>query len=126
MQVGLRHAGLLKGILAGLVLLALSLFGCAAVVGLHLHVLPDGRVVAHSHPTESNEKRSGQHTHSGQEYTRIGEYGKLLIADLARTAPPEAGALPPIAWVLTSDSAAALQLVYESPHKRSPPAHELC
>ena len=60
--------GGVKRALALLLIATLLTTGIASVVGLHLHVLPDGRLVVHSHPVSN---RSSQHHHSSHEFALL-------------------------------------------------------
>lgn len=64
--------------MAVLVILSVAIFDTAYVLGLHLHVLPDGRVVAHSHPVDRSEESGSQHQHTKQDYAVLSVFGRLL------------------------------------------------
>ena len=52
-------------------------FGAACVSTLHVHALPDGRLVAHSHPMPYGEG-GHKHGHSQQEYAAVQAVSKVL------------------------------------------------
>lgn len=54
--------------IAVFVVLAIVIFITANVLGLHLHVLPDGRVVVHSHPVDGGDEGKSRHQHTEHEY----------------------------------------------------------
>ena len=67
-------------------MLSLTGFSAASLLSLHLHVLPSGRVVAHSHPLPGKDSERS-HDHSQQEYmaldaaARIFNSGDVFSAD---------------------------------------------
>ena len=52
-------------------------FGGASLSTLHVHVLPDGRLVAHSHPLPDDEG-GHEHGHTQQEYVAIQAAARAL------------------------------------------------
>lgn len=70
-----------RSIGAVVLLFAISGLSIAATANLHLHVLPDGRIVVHSHPG-SGERNSGRHDHSSSDYLAWGAFAKILQVDL--------------------------------------------
>ena len=75
--------GDLKRALALLLIVAMLTVGIASVVGLHLHVLPDGRLVVHSHPVSN---RSSQHHHSSHEFALLDAAAHIFQGDLPSVA----------------------------------------
>jgi hypothetical protein len=71
-------------------------YGAASLSTLHIHVLPDGRLVVHSHPLPDDEGRH-EHGHTQQEYvaiqaaTRALETGGLISDDEALIEFPVCG-----------------------------------
>ena len=64
--------------IAVFVVLAIVIFITANVLGLHLHVLPDGRVVVHSHPVDGGDEGKSQHQHTEHEYAVLSALGGPL------------------------------------------------
>ncbi len=69
------------------IILALTGFIGASIISMHIHILPDGRVIVHSHATESSssgESNGGSHSHTGKEYMLIHSvsriFDKLIMA----------------------------------------------
>jgi hypothetical protein len=108
-------------LLASLVVLALVAAMTASVVGLHAHVLADGRVVVHSHPTDRSDRGKTHHQHSGHDY--------IVFANLGRLSPTQIPDMvnPLTRWVTCvhrlefSNDTAPAQADISSPNKRSPP-----
>jgi len=61
-----------------LVIIAITGYGAAYLTGLHTHLLPDGRVIVHSHHTPKTEGASGHHQHSAEEYAIFNAIGNLI------------------------------------------------
>ncbi len=109
-----------KRLIAALLLLSLTGFSAASLFSLHLHVLPSGRVVVHSHPLpDDNDERS--HNHSQQEYvaleaaTRILEAGAFTPTD----GPPINSDLRGIFYI--DDELSLLIAPHSLVAKRAPP-----
>lgn len=63
------------------ILLSLVGYSAAALTSLHVHILPDGRAVFHSHPSgneHSENPENKQHSHTNSEYLFINHYTSLL------------------------------------------------
>lgn len=109
MAVRIRDAGsagvIMIRMTAVAVVVTLALFQTAYISNLHVHVLPDGRIVAHSHPVERDSKSGSGHQHLQYEYSYLNALGKLLQADI------------------TTFSAAALYLVWTQPKAET---HDQC
>jgi len=54
--------------IAVFVALAIIGFKATSLITLHIHILPDGRVVAHSHPLPGNQDDDSKHKHTPHEY----------------------------------------------------------
>ncbi len=65
---------------AAAIIVVLSIVGFIAVsvVCLHLHVLPDGRVVVHSHPVHKDDENGSKHQHTAHQYAILTALGNLL------------------------------------------------
>jgi len=61
-----------------IVVLSIGGFIAASVICLHLHVLPDGRVVVHSHPLHKDEDNGSKHQHTAHQYAILTALGNLL------------------------------------------------
>jgi hypothetical protein len=65
------------------VLLVFSIIGYifSTVATMHIHELPDGRFIVHSHPYDPDTEDGGKskHTHTRKEYTIIGILNYLVI-----------------------------------------------
>ena len=83
----------------------LILFYTATVLSLHVHITPDGRMVAHSHPVSSENRQSHRHTsreflmldHAVRSEGVISKYivdGFVLIDRPAESTPPDNEPLP--------------------------------
>lgn|GEM_PF-6119302 len=73
-------AAIAKGLVAVFLILSLTGFCTASLLSLHLHILPGGRVVAHSHPLPDNGDEHS-HDHTQQEYVALGKIAQILEAD---------------------------------------------
>lgn len=62
------------------VLFSLVMYNISYFRGLHSHILPDGRIVAHSHPCEHNGKEDRNHDHTSNEFVVHSCAGQLLQA----------------------------------------------
>jgi hypothetical protein len=60
-----------------ILMLSLMGFSAASLLSLHIHVLPNGRVVAHSHP-HSDDDSEHQHHHTAQEFVVLQVAGRTL------------------------------------------------
>ena len=49
----------------------------AALLSMHLHVLPDGRMIVHSHAVPESDSE-GSHTHTDQDYQFIGAINQTI------------------------------------------------
>lgn len=113
-----------KRLIAIFLLLSLTGFSAASLFSLHLHVLPGGRVVIHSHPLpDDNDEHS--HNHSQQEYvaleaaTRILEAGALIPTD----GPPINSDLRGIFYI--DDELSLFITLHSLVAKRAPPLSPL-
>ena len=59
------------------VLCALGVFIAVIPLSMHLHELPDGRMIVHSHAVPESDS-GGNHTHSDQDYQFIGAIGNSI------------------------------------------------
>ena len=64
------------------VVLAIASFSAASVLSLHLHILPDGRAVVHSHPIKKDRSEGARHHHSDHDYAIISVLAKVLLSDM--------------------------------------------
>ena len=106
---------------AMLVVLAVAALSFTYHINLHLHILPDGRVVAHSHPLTPDDRGRAKHQHLGNEYAVLNALAKLLLTD-----KPEFSWSLPYFVTNTSridlpDDIAISRLTVKSPNKRGPP-----
>jgi mannose/fructose/N-acetylgalactosamine-specific phosphotransferase system component IID len=63
------------------ILISLIGFMVSVTVSLHIHVLPDGRIIAHSHTTErtdSGGSGGNNHSHTGKEFTLVHSLTNIL------------------------------------------------
>lgn len=66
-------------IIAIIGLLSFALFMAFSVAKLHIHTLPNGRIIAHSHPFDSDDGDGRQsHRHSAREFAQINTINKTL------------------------------------------------
>lgn len=101
--------------------MTLATSGAACVLGLHLHVLPDGRPVVHSHPVDPGSKEGNRHQHSAHE--------RAIIAGLFKSPSFHSPATTWSATILLlcacaiDGSSQTLRLLVDTsaPSKRSPP-----
>jgi hypothetical protein len=56
---------------------ALGVFIAVVPMSMHLHELPDGRMIVHSHAVPESDS-GGNHTHSDQDYQVIGAIGNSI------------------------------------------------
>jgi hypothetical protein len=100
---------------------AVATFNVSYFLGLHLHVLPDGRTVVHSHPVDQN-SQDGTHQHSANELAFLAGFAKLLLVDETE---PHSVCIPFVPCAFTAPDLETTNVVGydgDSPHKRSPPA----
>ncbi|MFH1688278.1 MAG: hypothetical protein ABIE70_12255 [bacterium] len=109
-------------VLATLVIIAIAAFNAAFYTGLHLHVLPDGRTVVHSHPVNRNEEGENRHQHSEQEYVVLASLAKLLLTD-EPVLDSDVPRLEPVFSPLESSTDIVNSLFFASQQdERSPPS----
>ena len=75
-----QHKNLLR-ILTISVFLAMTGYMAAAYASMHIHILPDGIVITHSHPNNddnSGNSKNGHHRHSNNEYILISHFSTFL------------------------------------------------
>ena len=107
--------------MAILVILAVAIFDTAYVLGLHIHVLSDGRAVTHSHPIDRSEGGGSQHQHTDYEYAVLSASGRVIQADCPQIGWRPVHIEPAISWVELSDDNVISGSVSRSPNKRGPP-----
>ena len=109
-------------IIAVAVVLAIASFSVASVLSLHLHILPDGRAVVHSHPFKKDRGEGARHHHTDHDYAVISVLAKVLLS-----------AMQDLGWTslhqytcssrLDQFEETAVSFVdTTSPNKRSPPS----
>ena len=82
-----RRQRLVDAVIIALIFAILPYFVCYYLY-LHIHTLPDGRVVVHSHATPENEDNRGRpnHSHSNSEIIFFNAFGlafdKAIIATI--------------------------------------------
>ena len=66
--------------LALLLILALAGWCAGTIVSMHLHVMPDGRVIVHSHPHDDDTSNPAKqhHSHDQKNYLLYGHVSTLL------------------------------------------------
>ncbi len=101
-------------------LLALVTVNWGYFSGLHLHVLPDGRIIAHSHPVEGRSP-AGEHEHSNRDYVVHGEQGKLLQTVLSNLAASTHNLPSAVIGLLPFQHISETKPVSESVQERAPP-----
>ena len=70
---------LLTGLTVFVLILSIAGFSAASLVSLHLHILPDGRVVVHSHSHSDTGNKTGRHhNHTQREYTVLSAVNHAL------------------------------------------------
>ena len=72
-----------------LILISLIGFMVSVSVSMHIHILPDGRIIVHSHTTErtdTNDSGQSNHSHTGKEFTLVHSlthiFDKLIIVTI--------------------------------------------
>jgi hypothetical protein len=70
-----------RSLAAMLVLVSLGLFVLVSATSLHYHVLPDGRLVVHSHPVDGPSEGGGRHDHTPGEYILVKAAVSSIQAD---------------------------------------------
>lgn len=115
-----KHA-LPARLLATFVVAAIVIALAASVVGLHAHVLPDGRIVVHWHPVDKAERGKTHHQHSGHDYTVLANLGHLSTAHPPGTAGSPIHAVACVHRIDIVDDTPGSQTASYSPNKRSPP-----
>lgn len=68
-------------LIAALVALAIISFKATSLLTFHIHVLPDGRVIAHSHPLPGSNDHEERHKHTSWEYIFLDAVGHSYQAD---------------------------------------------
>ena len=119
-----RHsqvASVLIRAMAILVILAVAIFDTAYVLGLHIHVLPDGRVVTHSHPIDRSEESGSQHQHSDYEYAVLTASGRVIQADCLHIGWSPVYIELATSWIELPDDNVISGLVSSSLNMRGPP-----
>ena len=107
--------------IAVLVVFAVALFVTANVTGLHLHVLPDGRVVVHSHPVDRDGEGGSRHRHTEHEYAVLSALGKPLQVHSFETGWSTVCIEPVIYWIELFGENVSTPVVVRSDSNRSPP-----
>jgi len=125
MNVNLPHSSLtsLLAFRAATLVVTLSIasFNIACAIGLHLHMLPNGRVVVHSHPVQKDKDGATGHQHSSDESAVLNACSKLLQSDDPIITLTHVSFLPSPHWLeFRSDDARSPSEV-ESVNKRAPP-----
>jgi len=113
---------LLARITAAAVLLSLSAFQFTYLANLHLHILPDGRVVTHSHPTTHDDNDNGAHHHSQYEYAFLNAMGKILQVNTCEADCATEFIDPPQLILDIGCECIVFTTVSSSTDKRAPPA----
>ncbi len=101
--------------------ITLALFQLAYVSNLHVHVLPDGRVVVHSHPVERDSNSGSGHKHSQNEHAFLNALGKLLQADISDHSPAPVCLVSIQLRTDSSDQCIILPIHANSVCRRGPP-----
>lgn len=114
-------ASLLVRAVAVLAIFAVATFNTAYVSSFHLHVLPNGRVVVHSHPVDGDEENGSRHQHTGHEYVILSALGSLLQVDHVAIDWSPVYIEPVTSLVEFSDENDIACLVARSINKRGPP-----
>ena len=109
-------------LIAALVVMALATALSASVLGLHTHVLSDGRIVVHWHPTDRTDTNKTHHRHSGHEYNVLANLGKLSPGRTPDVVSPQSYLVGCVGRLEIADLAPLSQIAVCSPDKRSPPA----
>jgi len=102
-------------------LLALVSANAAYITGLHIHILPDGKVIVHSHPLEKNRTPGNQHRHSSIDLAVLTSSGKLLLTTEPATVDTTPLLSPVRAEHQTDSRVQIPRIRLDSPNKRSPP-----
>lgn len=68
-------------LIAAFVALVIISFKATSLITLHSHVLPDGRIIAHSHPLPGSSDHEERHKHTSWEYIIFDAVGHLYQAD---------------------------------------------
>ena len=106
---------------AVMVILSIAAFNLAHYLNLHLHVLPDGHKVVHSHPMKGQERTPDGHHHTEHEYVVISGMGKTLLADKPFFAQIITHIPHYVDRLIFPDEAALESFDAVRPDKRSPP-----
>ena len=107
--------------LAIIVVLSTVGFIAASVICLHLHVLPDGRVVVHNHPVHKDEENGSKHQHTADQYAILTALGNLLQGyDFLIFWAPVSITLA-FSWICLCSDIAVSYLVVGDVHTRAPP-----
>lgn len=79
LQIATDKKKLLTALTVLTLIFSIAGFSAVSLISLHLHFLPDGRVVAHSHShSDTGNRTGGDHDHTQQEYTVIGAVAHFL------------------------------------------------
>jgi len=107
--------------IAGLIVLAIATFVTANVHGLHVHVLPEGREVVHSHPVDGDEEGGSRHQHTEHDYAVLSALAKPLQVHSFETcwSPVCIEAVSP--WIERSVDSEISPGIVRSDSNRSPP-----
>jgi len=107
--------------IAVFIVLAIVIFITASVLGLHLHVLPDGRVVVHSHPVDGGDEGRSRHQHTEHEYAVLSALGRPLQVHSLETGWSIVSIDPVSSLIEFSGESVTFPVVARSDSNRSPP-----
>ena len=107
--------------MAIILILSIAGFVTVSVISLHLHVLSDGRVVAHSHQTDHDEENNSKHQHTSDQHVILTALGNLLQGyDFPFCWTPAPITLI-FSWIYFYSNDIISYLVVEDVNKRAPP-----
>lgn len=104
-----------------LVVLAVAFVSTVYVTGLHLHVLPDGRAVVHSHPVDKDKEDNSPHQHTTNEYAILSAQGRLGYVDSPLIVWSPVFVQPVTSWIELLDDNATSYSVARAINERGPP-----
>ena len=104
-----------------IVVLSITGFIAASVICLHLHILPDGRVVVHSHPVHKDEENGSRHQHTADQYAILTALGNLLQGYDFPIFWTPVSITPAFSWIYLYRDNAVSYLVVGDVNKRAPP-----
>jgi hypothetical protein len=119
--VTIVHTSLTR-VVFGILLLSLLGYGYSAVATMHIHVLPDGRIVVHSHPTTNDAGGEGEsHSHSDSELSFLAQVSRLFDNSTPIIHSVPVFTFAALAETIAEHHYSAVEAYHNSTTERAPP-----